>query len=45
MIPIHEPQIGYEFMLYKHRQRSQTPAMKSFENFLLKASKDWLLHI
>ena len=33
MIPIHEPQIGYEFLLYKHRQRSQTPAMKSFENF------------
>ena len=45
MIPIYEPQIGYEFLLYKHRQRSQTPAMKSFENFLVKASKDWLLHI
>lgn len=45
MIPIHEPQIGYEFLLYKHRQRSQTPAMKSFENFLVKESKNWLLHI
>lgn len=45
MIPIHEPQIGYEFLLYKHRQRSQRPAMKSFENFLVKAAKDWLLHI